>query len=172
MPARFRLSDLASQSKTGTCPIRKDDSAVTEDTDALERNIVPTCFFVVSALASQGQVKRDGMDSTVKIESTVAGHLSDLNGKYKLRASESVYQPGGMIGEHHHAGPGIRYVKSGTLRYVQGEKTTIYRGGDYFYETGDVTHTAYNDTDTPVVVINFEILPVDWKGGSAIPPPR
>jgi quercetin dioxygenase-like cupin family protein len=96
----------------------------------------------VAVAQQQSQVIRDKMEATVKIEKTVGGHLAEINGKYKLRASESVYQPGGMIGEHHHVGPGIRYVKAGTLRYVQGEKTTLYHEGDYFYETGDVTHTA------------------------------
>ena len=76
-----------------------------------------------------------------------------------------------MIGEHHHGGPGMRYVKTGSLRYVQGDKTALYHEGEYFYETGDITHTAFNDTDKAVVIINFELLPESWKGGSAIVPP-
>lgn len=76
-----------------------------------------------------------------------------------------------MIGKPHHGGPGIRYVKTGMLRYVQEERATLYHEGEYFYETGDITHTAFNDTDKAVVVINFELLPESWKGGSAIVPP-
>ena len=33
------------------------------------------------------------MEASVKIEKTVAGHQAELNGEYKLRASESVYSP-------------------------------------------------------------------------------
>jgi quercetin dioxygenase-like cupin family protein len=114
-------------------------------------------------------VKKD-QDSAIKIEQVISGHLTDLNGKYKLRVTETIYKPGGFIGEHHHVGPGIRYVASGQLTYIQPDKTTVYNEGDYFYESGDITHTASNKTNAPVKVLNFEILPVDWKGSSAVPP--
>jgi uncharacterized cupin superfamily protein len=71
---------------------------------------------------------------------------------------------------HHHAGPGIRSVVSGELTYIQGDKTTVYKPGDYFFESGAITHTAYNRGKVPVKVLNFEILPADWKGSSAIVP--
>ena len=123
-----------------------------------------------SAFASPG-VERSNQTAEVKLEAPVSGHLEELNGKFKLRASETVYQPGGYIGEHHHAGPGIRYVASGELTYIQGEKTTVYKKGEYFYESGDITHTAINKTSQPVVIINFELLPRDWNGSSAVLPP-
>ena len=126
--------------------------------------LAPTVF-----AQGSGTVDKKGQISEVKLEKTVAGHLTELNGKYKFRVSETTYEAGGYIGEHHHAGPGIRLVKSGELTYVQPDKTTIYRAGDYFYETGDVAHKAYNKTKEPVVVVNFELLPVDWSGPSAIP---
>jgi quercetin dioxygenase-like cupin family protein len=117
-------------------------------------------------------VDKKGQASTVKFESVISGHLAELNGKYKLRATETTYEPGGYIGEHHHAGPGIRFVSSGQLTYVQPNKTTVYNAGDYFFESGDISHTAYNRTNKPVVVLNFEILPADWMGSSAMPSPK
>jgi len=36
-------------------------------------------------------------------------------------------------------------------------------------ESGDVTHTAQNKTDAPMVHVLFEILPVDVKGPSIMP---
>ena len=126
----------------------------------------------VSVTSSANEVAREGQTSKTKLEQVVAGHLVDLNGKYKLRASEVTYTPGGFIGEHHHAGPGIRCVTGGELTYVQAEKTTAYKAGDCFFESGDVTHTAKNMGTVPVVLINFEILPVDWSGPSTIPVPR
>jgi len=117
-------------------------------------------------------VEKQGQVSKTKLEANVSGHLSELNGRFKLRASEVSYAPGGFIGPHHHAGPGIRCVTSGKLTYIQPGHTTIYKSGDCFFESGDVSHTAKNETDKPVVLLNFEVLPVDWSGGSAIPVPK
>ena len=116
------------------------------------------------------EVEKKDQTSQVALERPVSGHLTELNGKYKLRATVTTYAPGGFIGEHHHPGPGIRYVASGALTYVQPDRTTVYKAGDFFYESGDITHTAVNKTKAAVKVINFELLPVDWKGSSAIPP--
>jgi len=118
-----------------------------------------------------GAVEKKGQTATTKLEHPVSGHLTELNGKYKLRVSEVIYEPGGYIGEHHHAGPGIRMVTEGELTYIEAGKTTIYKPGDYFYESGDMSHTVYNKTNAPVRLVNFEILPADWNGGSAIPIP-
>lgn len=134
-------------------------------------SILLLLFFTQSAVSTPPGVEKSNQTSEVKLEAPVSGHLEELNGKFKLRASETVYQPGGYIGEHHHAGPGIRYVASGELTYIQGEKTTVYKKGDYFYESGDITHTAINKTSQPVVIINFELLPRDWNGSSAVLPP-
>lgn len=101
------------------------------------------------------------------MEQLVTGHLTELNGRYKLRLSETVYEAGGSIGVHHHAGPGLRFVEAGTLTYVQAGHDTVYRAGDCFYETGAIQHTARNDGKLPVRLLNFELLPADWKGSSA-----
>ena len=121
---------------------------------------------------THGMVEKSGQESKVAFEHVVSGHLSELNGKYKLRVTETTYAPGGHIGEHHHAGPGIRLVLSGELTYIQPDKTTVYKTGDYIYESGDVTHTAYNKTNAPVKILNFELLPVKWDGPSPIPVPK
>jgi quercetin dioxygenase-like cupin family protein len=129
-------------------------------------------FAIDTTFAAEGTVEKQGQISKTKLEATISGHLSKLNGRFKLRASEVSYTPGGFIGPHHHAGPGIRCVTSGELTYIQQGRTTIYKSGDCFFESGDLTHTAKNETDKPVVLLNFEILPVDWSEGSAIPVPR
>lgn len=132
---------------------------------------VPAMLCLTVAFAQQpAKVETKGADSKNKIEQTASGYLTELNGKYKVRAAELTIQPGGHIGKHHHAGPGIRLVKSGQLTYVAGDKTIVYKAGDYFYESGDVTHEALNKGKAPVTVVNFEIVPVSLKGGSAMPP--
>ena len=127
-------------------------------------------FHVVGYSSAQQPVERKGVASTVKLEGTEFGYLSELNGKYKLRVTETIIEPGGSIGEHHHVGPGIRFLVSGELTLDGQGKTRIYKAGDYFYETGTITHRASNKGSSPVVNIIFEILPVDLKGGSTVPP--
>jgi quercetin dioxygenase-like cupin family protein len=119
--------------------------------------------------ATQGKVDTKGLTAKIKYESPLAGYLTDLNGKYKLRVTELVLEPGGYVGEHHHAGPGIRQVTSGYMTYVMPDMTHVYGPGDFFFESGDITHTAQNKTDAPMVHVLFEILPADHKGPSIMP---
>ncbi len=87
-------------------------------------------FHVAGYAAAQQRVESKGVLAKVKLEEAISGHLTELNGKYKLRVVEITIEPGGYIGEHHHVGPGIRLVTSGELTFVQQGKTTIYRTGD------------------------------------------
>ena len=131
--------------------------------------------FLAGSIASAqapGTVEKKGQVSRIKLEAVVSGYLGELNGKYKLRVSEVTYEPGGFIGEHHHAGPGIRCVSAGALTYVQRDKTSVYRAGDCFFESGDISHTARNREAEPVVLLNFEVLPAGWSDTSAIPVPK
>ena len=127
--------------------------------------------FAGGAMA-QGKVESKGTTNKIKLDEVVSGYLTDLNGKYKIRASELTIAPGGHIDVHHHAGPGIRYVISGTLTFKQAGKTTIYKAGDFFYESGNVVHTAHNYTSAPVRIIVFEVLPADWTPPSSAIPVR
>ncbi len=61
-------------------------------------------------------------------------------------------------------------MTAGELTYIQPDKTTVYKAGDCFFETGAVSHTAHNATQEPAVLLNFQLLPADWSKGSAIPP--
>ena len=121
--------------------------------------------------APKVKIDRKGGEAKIKVEAVMAGYLADLNGKYKLRVTEGTYNPGGYIEEHHHVGPGIRVVTAGEWTTTQAGKTTIRKAGDAWFASGDVTSGVNsNKGKVPVVILNFEILPVDWKGGSAIPP--
>ncbi|MBX9829622.1 MAG: cupin domain-containing protein [Xanthobacteraceae bacterium] len=129
---------------------------------------------VLAALAdratAQHHVEARGLTPSVKLEETIYGHLTELNGKYKMRATEVTFAPGAFLGAHHHVGPGIRFVLSGELAFTEGGYTTIYRAGDYFFETGNLAHTAENKTAQPLRVLFFEILPKDWDGPTIVPP--
>jgi quercetin dioxygenase-like cupin family protein len=115
------------------------------------------------------RVDTKGLTPRIRFESVLSGYLTELNGKYKLRVTELTLEPGGYVGEHNHVGPGIRMMTLGEMTYVLPDKTTIYKAGDFFFESGDVNHTVYNKTDKPNQHLLFEILPADLKGPSLMP---
>jgi quercetin dioxygenase-like cupin family protein len=121
-------------------------------------------------LAAQDQVEVRGVTSVVKIDEVTFGHLSELNGKYRLRASEFTFAPGAYIGGHHHVGPGIRYIISGELTFIEGGQSIVYKAGEYYYETGNLAHSAENKTNLPLRVLVMEIIPKDWSGSAMIAP--
>jgi quercetin dioxygenase-like cupin family protein len=116
-------------------------------------------------------VETSGIASTVALERQVSGHLVSLNGRYKLRGTMTVFEPGGYMGAHHHAGPGMRYMLAGELTSVEGGRTHVYRRGDWFYESGDTLNTVANHSAGRDTILNFEILPADWFGPSTMPAP-
>ena len=138
----------------------------------LELVLAVALFAFADFSMAQEAVDSKGVSTKVKFEELVSGYLTDLNGKYKLRATEVNYVPGAFVGPHHHSGPGIRYVVSGQVTFVQAGKATIYKAGDFFYESGNVVHTAQNKTKAPVRLIFFEVLPADWAGGSSFIPSK
>jgi quercetin dioxygenase-like cupin family protein len=127
--------------------------------------------FALSAADAQTVEIKGQQGKVLHNQAISATSLSDLNDKYQLRVSETTFEPGGSVGPHHHAGPGIRCLQSGELTYEADGKATIYKAGQCFYESGNVSHTARNATDKPLVFHNFEILPVSVTGRSIIPVP-
>ena len=131
-------------------------------------------IFVLSAANAQQEVEIKGQQAKLLLNQAIsATALSDLNNQYQLRVSEGIFEPGGFIGPHHHAGPGIRCVKSGefTITFTSDGKTTVYKAGECWYEPGNVSHTGKNATDKQVVIQNFEILPMSITGRSILPVP-
>jgi len=120
--------------------------------------------------AAQDSVEMRGISATIKLEEVVYGHLHELNGKYKMRATEVTFAPNAYLGVHHHVGPGIRYVLAGEVSFTEGGKTTIYKAGDSFFETGNLAHTAHNHTSMPLRILFVEILPKDWSAPTIIAP--
>jgi quercetin dioxygenase-like cupin family protein len=121
-------------------------------------------------VAAQETVETRGITSEVKIDEVIFGHLTELNGKFKLRATELTFAPDSYVGVHHHIGPGIRYVISGELTFAEGGQETVYKAGEYYFETGNLAHTAQNKTNLPLRVLVVEILPKDWTSPAMIAP--
>lgn len=130
------------------------------------------CLFAATGARADG-VDLKGFHGAVKAELSDLGHLSELNGKYRLRVTEVTMDPGGYMHAHHHLGPGLRCIQSGEMKYEMGGKTTIYKAGDCFTETGATTHESSNVGSGPVVLLNFELLPaaIPEGKGSIIPAP-
>lgn len=119
---------------------------------------------------AQEKVEARGITPVIKLDEVIFSHLTELNGKFKLRATELTFAPDGYVGVHHHVGPGIRYVLSGEFTFAQGGQETIYKAGDYFFETGNLAHTAQNKTNLPARVLIVEIVPKDWTAPALIVP--
>ena len=135
---------------------------------ALGLGLIAALVVVSHARSANTAVERSGLHAELKVERLITGNLTELNGKFKLRVAAVTYEPGGFVGNHHHAGPGLRCVYEGTLTYVQEGITNHYGPGDCFYESGNVDHHAKNEDDEAVRLFNFQLLPKDWKGSSAI----
>ena len=117
------------------------------------------------------KVDTKGVTAKILYEAPITGGLlSELNGKYKMRITQISIAAGGHVGDHNHLGPGIRQMTVGEMEYILPDKTMIYRAGDFFFETGDVSHRVNNKTSDPNSHLLFEILPMDLKGPSLIVP--
>jgi quercetin dioxygenase-like cupin family protein len=66
--------------------------------------------------------------------------------------------------------PGIRYIISGELTFAEGGQETVYKAGEYFFETGNIVHTAQNKTNVPLRILVVEILPKDRTAPAMISP--
>jgi quercetin dioxygenase-like cupin family protein len=146
-----------------------------EDSDVLKKILCLglLCLWSPSAAHADG-VELQGFHGKVKAELSDLGHLSELNGKYRIRVTEVTMDPGGYMHAHHHLGPGLRCIQSGEMKYEIGGTTTIYKAGDCFTETGAMTHESSNVGSGPVVLLNFELLPaaIPEGKGSIIPVPE
>lgn len=96
------------------------------------------------------------------------GHVAELKNRYKLRITEIAIAGGGYVGDHNHLGPGIRQMTEGEMEYIMPDRTITYRLGDFFFETGDVSHRV--ESPKPSKHLLFEILPIEVDGPSLIPP--
>ena len=153
---------------TGESPIRR-DILHSLATAPLALLLAPSKSATGQTGGSPVKVETKGLVAKIKFEAPIQGFLTDLNGKYKLRVTELILEPGGYVGEHNHLGPGIRQVTAGNMTYVLPDRTVVYGPEEFFFELGDVNHTVFNKTDAPMVHLLFEVLPMDCVGPSLVP---
>lgn len=86
-------------------------------------------------------------------------------GKWDMKATMLVIQPGGEIPFHVHKGPGLRYVLEGaiTIAWKEGKTQTFAAGSTYFEGPGENhpagTMSARNDGAGPCRVVIVELVP-------------
>ena len=130
-----------------------------------------TAFIATANAAEQLKVETKGVTAKILYEAPIdGGHLPELKGKYKMRITEISIAAGGHVGDHNHVGPGIRQMTVGEMEYIMPRMTHTYRAGDYFFETGDISHRVINQSGAINTHLLFEILPVELAGASLILP--
>jgi quercetin dioxygenase-like cupin family protein len=130
-----------------------------------------TGFIATADAAEQLKVDTQGVTAKILYEAPIdGGHLTELKGKYKMRITEISIAVGGHVGDHNHVGPGIRQMTVGEMEYIMPRMTHTYRAGDYFFETGDISHRVINKSGAVNTHLLFEILPIELAGASLIPP--
>ena len=127
--------------------------------------------FAAAKAAEPLKVDTKGVTARILYEAPISGgHLSELKGKYKMRITEISIAAGGHVGDHNHVGPGIRQMTAGEMEYIMPHTVHTYRAGDYFFETGDISHRVINKSALPNTHLLFEVLPADLAGASLILP--
>jgi quercetin dioxygenase-like cupin family protein len=76
----------------------------------------------------------------------------NTNGPSDIVTQNATLAPGGYSGWHHHPGPAILSVKSGTLSFYEGNDPTctrhVYPAGTGIVEVGNDVHIARNESVT------------------------
>jgi len=116
-------------------------------------------FFQFDVSSADTAIDVKGFSSHIQAKLSEFGYLKELNEKYQIRATQVSIEPKGYMKDHHHAGPGIRCITSGELTYIINNQTHIYKEGDCYTETGDISHISLNNGLAPVKLLNFELLP-------------
>ena len=110
---------------------------------------VPASMVLLSGVhpVAAQQTGRVGHHVGNQTEEIIFGHLVELNGKFKSRATEVTFAPDAYR---------KCFTEGGLVR-------RSIRTGEYFFETGNLLHTAQNQTNLPLRILFFEILPKDWS---------
>ena len=86
-------------------------------------------------------------------------------GKWSMKSTLLVVEPGAKIPMHSHRGPGLRYVLEGaiTISWKEGKQET-FKAGDTYFEGAGANHpagsfSASNDGSVPCRVVIVELVP-------------
>ncbi len=118
---------------------------------------------VLSPATSMAQSQEPKKFTTDILQEVPLGELPP--GKWTMKATMLVIEPGGKIPFHVHKGPGLRYVLEGaiTISWKEGKTQTFKAGSTYFEGRGENhpagTISARNDGKIPCRVVIVELVP-------------
>ena len=131
------------------------------------RTLAVVCVVATIAISGSGP----SMAQTPVPQKFTAKTLQDVAigelppGKFNMKATMLVIEPGGEIPFHVHKGPGLRYVLEGaiTISWKDGKTQTFEAGSTYFEGRGENhpagTISARNGGQGPCRVVIVELLP-------------
>jgi len=121
----------------------------------------------ICSIAAVGLGPSGAQTPVSKVTSSVLRQvpLGELRGKWDMKATMLVIEPGGQIPFHIHQGPGLRYVLEGaiTINWKEGKTQTFKAGSTYFEGPGENhpagTMSARNSGQGPCRVVIVELIP-------------
>jgi quercetin dioxygenase-like cupin family protein len=125
--------------------------------------IVIATIGILGAGSSIAQAPAPKKFTTTTLQEVPLGELPP--GKWNMKATMVVIEPGGEIPFHVHKGPGLRYVLEGavTINWKEGKRETFKAGSTYFEGAGENhpagTMSAKNDGAVPYRGIIVELVP-------------
>ena len=93
--------------------------------------------------------------------------LGTLPGEHTMKMTLLEMEPGAVIPEHTHKGPGMRYVLEGAIAIAwKNGKTETFKSGSSYFEAPNSSHpigqmSARNAADGRTRVLVFELLPTE-----------
>lgn len=115
--------------------------------------VLITLFFI--NIQTAFAVEKPVLNRTVLMEKKV--ELASKN--VKTKTLRVVFPPSFKTPWHTHEGPGPRYVVKGKLKVTEGGRTTIYKAGDVFWESGQLM-SVENISDQTGELIIIELVSV------------
>lgn len=104
-------------------------------------------------------------DAKFKVAVLDQAPLGSLPGEHIMKMTLLEMEPGAIIPEHTHKGPGMRYVLEGAIAIAwKNGKTETFRAGSTYFEGPGSDHpigqmSAQNAVDGKTRVLIFELLP-------------
>jgi quercetin dioxygenase-like cupin family protein len=120
------------------------------------------CVFTLAAMvyitalphAVQAQPKQPSQQVLLeKVVELVSNHVN-------VKIQHIKFPVGFKTPEHTHKGPGPRYVLKGQVEIIEGGKTSTYKAGEVFWESG-ISMTAENVGSDEAELLVIELLPVE-----------
>ncbi|HEX9646460.1 MAG TPA: hypothetical protein VGB88_03100 [Alphaproteobacteria bacterium] len=108
-----------------------------------------------------------GAGSTGKLAVALARHGIG-RGRWLLRCDSVWFPPGGCAYLHTHRGPGIRCLRTGSIRIDTAGTSTRYRPGEAWFEPGPEPVFAQGDAEHETRFIRVMVLPPALAGQPSI----